>query len=129
MARDIHIQKLNYWHYTTSLPPYPHPISSTPEYTCTTPAIEVVSIYWLMSACLYRLPLKTTSPHKGTRSVQCIVTHFQLMHVTYTCRAERNLLATNIANLMVYYPQWGAPYPPDRILHGEVNKISGNPIK
>ena len=34
-----------------------------------------------------------------------------------------------ITNLMVYYPQWGAPYSPDLILHGEQIKISVNPIK
>ena len=33
-----------------------------------------------------------------------------------------------ITNLMVYYPQWGAPYPPGLILHGEQIKIPFNPI-
>ena len=31
-------------------------------------------------------------------------------------------------NLMVYYPQWGALYPPDLILHREQIKISVNYI-
>ena len=29
-------------------------------------------------------------------------------------------------NPMVYYPQWGALYPPDLILHGEQIKIPVN---
>ena len=31
-------------------------------------------------------------------------------------------------NLMEYYPQWGALYPPDPILHGEQIKIPVNHI-
>ena len=31
-------------------------------------------------------------------------------------------------NLMVYYPQWGALYPPDLTLHGEQIKIEVNYI-
>ena len=33
------------------------------------------------------------------------------------------LSSNNITNLIVYYPQWGAPYPADEILHGEQIKI------
>ena len=54
--------------------------------------------------------------------MQCIITQFQLL-----IHAERDLLNQQYSNLMVYYPQWRAPFPPDLILHEEQIKIAVNP--
>ena len=32
-------------------------------------------------------------------------------------------LSLTPTNLMVYHPHWGAPYPPDLILHGEQRQL------